>query len=660
VRALARYAAGYVLDFFRERVSAADFAGERIARVLITPGLGDEGAAAMRQMFPGAELRLLDSRSDLWRVRRAGCDVACIGMMGGGLRERAVTLLSGARHKLLVPSPDYAYRLGMREGMSALLWACVDRFLLAPLALVWLGMLGAAAYATGLAGRAAGRRRGPWRAERVLLIRLVPTDTFVHLLRRVRRRLPRARLVALLASAEGRAEVAAACDEAISPRGGGLKQAARGGGFDSVILAGGADYGFGRTYLKAALLARLAGGARRYQWEVGEELPGTPLGTAVWRAVRRGRRGRGGREPGPLGRARLRRAYEREPRRGPTIAQIGITKACNYHCLFCPFHSPGVEKGHKDAELPRMSYEMFARLLGDLKRMGTRGVDICGDGEPLTHPEALDMIALARELGFEVTLATNAALLTERRARRLVEIGVRRMHVSFNAATDGTYAQLHVGAPADARRRIVERLRAMREYAEAEGLRPIDVEFSAVLNRLNMNEIPAMVEVAHEARAGWFMLILMGPIEGGEDLLPRPEDWVLIRADLERAEARARELGMRTNLEAVRMGASAAGTKSVYERIPCYIGHEYVLIVADGSVMFCCQCARPLGNLNEDRFEQIWKSEVYREARRRARALPATQEALPECECFDACSHVVVNVAVYRKLHGERALRSVL
>jgi MoaA/NifB/PqqE/SkfB family radical SAM enzyme len=491
----------------------------------------------------------------------------------------------------------------------------------------------------------------------------MPTSTFVHLLRKLRRWAPSAHLAALLASEEGRSQVAAVCDELISPRAGGVRAAmarVRRGGFDSVILAGGADYGLGRSYLKAVLLARRCPGARRYQWEVGEELPGRRLGEAVWRALIRGRPAARRRTPGPLGRWRLRRRYAREPERAPALVQIGITKACNYHCLFCPFHNPEAEQGHKEAELPRMSYRMFARLLGDLKRMGTRGVDICGDGEPLTHPEAMEMMALARELGFEVTLATNAALLTEERARRLVDLGVRRMHVSFNAAAEETYARLHPGAPPDARRGIAQRLRQMTEYAEVEGRRPVEVEFSAVLNRVNMNEIPAMVDAAHEARARWFMLILMGPAAGSEELLPRPEDWLLIRPDLDRAERRARELGIRTNLEAIRMGASAAGTRSVYETIPCHIGHEYALALADGSVMFCCQCTRPLGNLNEDSFEGIWKSEAYRQARREARALPESGQALAGCECFEACSHVVVNVEVYRKLYGERSLRSVL
>jgi MoaA/NifB/PqqE/SkfB family radical SAM enzyme len=660
---LVSYAAGYVLDFLRERVTAADLAGERINRVLLAPGFDEAGREAVRRLFPNAELSTFNLGSSLWAVRRLRPDVACIPMAGGATRDRLVAMLSGARHKLLIPSPDYVYRFSMRRGALRLCWAMVDRFLLAPFALLWFVMVAAWMYATGFVGRSvSAERESPWRPRSVLLIRLMPTTTFVRLLERLRRRFPGVHLTALLASDEGRGEVAAVADDVISTSDRGRVSAAfraRMTGADTAILAGGADYDLSLTYLVAANLAGLVPRARHYQWELGEPLPGTPLRRAMWRALT-APRGDANATPGLLGRLALRRRYAREPARGPAIVQIGLTQACNYHCLFCPFHNPRADARHREADLPRMSFELFARLLGELKRLGTKAVDICGDGEPLVHPEALDMTSLARDLGFEVTLATNAALLTEERARRLVDLGLHRMHVSFNAATDDVYEQLHPGAPPGARARIIERLRAMADYAEEEGFRPIEVEFSAVLNRLNMHQLPQMVEAAHEARAGWFMLILMGPAPGADELLPRPEDWVLIRSDIDRAAQRARRYGVRTNLDAVRQGASAAGTASVYERVPCYIGHEYALITADGSVMFCCQCTRPLGNLHQDSFRRIWYSEAYRQAREQARCLPRTREHLAGCDCFTACSHVVVNLDLYRKLFGERALRSVL
>ncbi len=665
MRAMLRYAAGYLLDFLRERVTAADFEHESITRVLIGASLDQSARTCVRRLFPQAEIRSFDGGTQLLHLRRLRGDVACIGMAGGGVRERLLGLLSGARHRLLLPSPDYVYRLGIRKSAPALLWALVDRFLLAPIALLWLCLTAVFMYSLGLIRRAEAAERGTpaWSAQRLLLIRLMPTPTFVRLLERIRLLHPTAHLAALLASWEGAEEIAAMCDEVIALDRRSVRSALsrlRRGAFDAVILAGGADYGLGRSYLKAVLAACLCFRARRYQWELGEELPGAPLTRVLRRAAALALRRSARRLLVPIARPLARRAYTREPRRGPTTVQIGIAKACNYHCLFCPFHNPQAERGHRDADLPRLSYEVFARLLGDLRRMGTKALDICGDGEPLTHPDALEMIALARDLGFDVTLATNAALLTERRAKQLVDLGVRRMHVSLNAAREQTYARLHPGAPPGMLGAVVQRLAAMHEYAERECRRPIEVEFSAVLTRLNMDEIGEIVELAHRARAGWLMLILMGPVQGGDDLLLRPEDWLLLREDLDRLRAKARDLGLRTNLESLRLGASAAGTRRVYEYLPCYMGHEYALVLADGSVMFCCQCSRPLGNLQQDTFEEIWNSPAYREARREARALPTTRQALGGCECFTACSHVAANLQVYRKLYGDRKLRRIL
>jgi hypothetical protein len=75
-------------------------------------------------------------------------------MSGGNQRQRVVALLSGARHTLLIPSADYVYRLGMRAGWPALLWAIADRFIVAPFALLWFLMIAAWLYVTGLPRRA--------------------------------------------------------------------------------------------------------------------------------------------------------------------------------------------------------------------------------------------------------------------------------------------------------------------------------------------------------------------------------------------------------------------------------------------------------------------------------------------------------------------------
>jgi len=153
MRGLLRYCAGYVLDFFRERVTGADLGAPPVLRVLVTPGFDEQCLGAIHRAFPGASFHTLGAGDGVLRLRGMRFDAACIAMSGGHERARMRALLSGARHKLLVPSPDYLYRFGMRRGAFALAWALVDRFALAPVALVWFGLVAVWMYSSGLVGR---------------------------------------------------------------------------------------------------------------------------------------------------------------------------------------------------------------------------------------------------------------------------------------------------------------------------------------------------------------------------------------------------------------------------------------------------------------------------------------------------------------------------
>jgi DNA-binding transcriptional LysR family regulator len=162
---LARYAAGYVLDFFRERVTRSDLASWGLKRVMLAPGFTDEETAALRALLPQVSMDTLQSEMSLRGIRRERLDAVLIPMSGGGIRERARALFSGARHRLLVPSPDYLYRFGIRRGAGPLLWAVVDRFLFAPAALLWLGFISLSMWLSGLIGRSIAAERSPTRPK---------------------------------------------------------------------------------------------------------------------------------------------------------------------------------------------------------------------------------------------------------------------------------------------------------------------------------------------------------------------------------------------------------------------------------------------------------------------------------------------------------------
>ena len=133
---MTRYLSSYLLDFFRERVTPEDFRDERVLRVRLV-GEAEVLTSVAQRMFPGA------------KIGGGPAEAVVIGMTGGEVGERLRALLGRARHKLLVPSPDYVYRFGMRRGPRAMLWAILDRFVFAPVALLWLGAVALARYAAG-------------------------------------------------------------------------------------------------------------------------------------------------------------------------------------------------------------------------------------------------------------------------------------------------------------------------------------------------------------------------------------------------------------------------------------------------------------------------------------------------------------------------------
>ena len=69
-----------------------------------------------------------------------------------------------------------------------------------------------------------------------------------------------------------------------------------------------------------------------------------------------------------------------------------------------------------------------------------------GFGEPLSHPDIVDMVARVKALGAPVELITNGTLLTQEMSGRLIEAGLDVLWVSLDGATPESYADVRLGA----------------------------------------------------------------------------------------------------------------------------------------------------------------------------------------------------------------------
>lgn len=150
--------------------------------------------------------------------------------------------------------------------------------------------------------------------------------------------------------------------------------------------------------------------------------------------------------------------------------RISVTDRCNFRCTYC---MPKEIFGASYRFMPRhelLSYEEIARLARLFIDAGVEKIRLTG-GEPLIRRDIPELVAkLAALPGLaDLTLTTNASLLTPARARALRDAGLSRLTVSLDALDDATFHAVNdVGFPVA---RVLEGI----ENAAAAGLRPIKI-----------------------------------------------------------------------------------------------------------------------------------------------------------------------------------------
>ena len=99
----------------------------------------------------------------------------------------------------------------------------------------------------------------------------------------------------------------------------------------------------------------------------------------------------------------------------PKTAQICITNKCNFNCKMC-------QRFDLQVPIKEMSLENFKIILSKLK--GVKSIILTGWGEPLLHPNLIEMIKLCKEKKLAVRFTTNGSLLDEGKAQQLIDSGL--------------------------------------------------------------------------------------------------------------------------------------------------------------------------------------------------------------------------------------------
>lgn len=125
----------------------------------------------------------------------------------------------------------------------------------------------------------------------------------------------------------------------------------------------------------------------------------------------------------------------------PICVEIELTNACNHKCPKCATTYVEATSDREVIKGSNFTYDSGVTLLNELKRMGVKSVVFTGGGDPLVFPMADELVKYADDLGLEVGLKTNGALITPDNVDNLLRATWIRF--SVDAATPKTFMAVH-------------------------------------------------------------------------------------------------------------------------------------------------------------------------------------------------------------------------
>lgn len=321
----------------------------------------------------------------------------------------------------------------------------------------------------------------------------------------------------------------------------------------------------------------------------------------------------------------------------PLKVEMDLTSQCNLRCVMCYFAD------ERFSRRPRvdLSVEQFERIAEQVFPYSSR-VSLSIGTEPLLNRGLGDMLEIVRR--FEIPwsyMSTNAQLLRPEIVERMIETRFSSISVSIDAATAPTYERIRKGGRYD---RLISNLRDLAERKRRHGVTWPVLNLNYVLMRSNLEEFPDFVDLARDLGAGGIAAMHVTPFEGLDmqhESLERDQE--RCNQVLDVAEARAESAGIPISLPPRFEVAPAREAAPIAEDVPigfalnvdetrrderCPFPWHFVGIDPYGNVLPCgwWYRERPMGNVHERPFQEIWHGEGWRELRaeHRRRALRQT------------------------------------
>lgn len=291
----------------------------------------------------------------------------------------------------------------------------------------------------------------------------------------------------------------------------------------------------------------------------------------------------------------------------PTYIQIEPTVRCNLDCITC---SRGkVIQTYRKMDITLEEIDKILSFLPNLKSVKLQGL-----GEPLFHPQIIEILKRFKDRNIRVWMISNGTLFLQEKYRNIILDYVPDIAVSFDSTNKETFNQLRKGADME---RVIQGIKMLVEDRNKRKADTI-IGINFVVSHKNYFELDTLGDLAIKLGLDYVMVADV-------------ENW-MIPGELAYEGSRSFVAESRKYVKEIDDGVKKLRIKLLKKRIilgykgrekrlgNCHWPFNSMFITVEGLANPCCMRMHrehSLGNLFQvTSFDDIWNGQAYRDFRK--------------------------------------------
>jgi radical SAM protein with 4Fe4S-binding SPASM domain len=319
----------------------------------------------------------------------------------------------------------------------------------------------------------------------------------------------------------------------------------------------------------------------------------------------------------------------------PLHIDLGITTGCNLGCKYCYGILQGrTGYGTSYKERFDMPAEALVRLMKDAKAAGVRSIAYIGEGENTLNPALYEGFKAAKEVGLEISMATNGIMLTEDKMPLILD-SLSWIRINISAGTPEGYANIHQSSP-QVFYKVIGNIKKLVE-TKKKGNYKTTLGMQMVITKENMNEVIPLARLGKELGVDYS--VFKPCSDTSDKKLNSPDEEYLKMENIFREAESYATSGYSVIIKRAKLGN--LGLKNY----PKCFGTQFILGISGNGNVFPCghwfnirNNEFLMGNVIKQSFKEILKSDQYWEVQRKI-----SEEINVNKDCETNCRQHYIN-----------------